>query len=395
MRSYMKWLCYSFIVGAIAACSPVRFSNDEMKVCENNQGCIVDENGMVQYGPFIFKIGSGKADILFVNDNSASMSFEQSKMAQRFANFVQNLDTQKVDYRIAMTTTDIESSRNPRRLINKDGALQNGELITFQDNSRYLTPQSANRVNLFNLAITRPETLQCENFIRNYLSQYGPNSRDTVDYNNKYFDNCPSTDERGVYAANLTVMNNYHSFVRPDANLTVILLSDEDARSEQYAMGNPDYLLESLDQPATFASMMQSKYPGKMWNFHTFIVRDQQCKTQQRNQILDSLGRPVVEGSYGNLYSQFNLTLRDDANRPRGLMLDICSNDYTTPLGQISTNISDRLQDLVLKCSDPISLSILPASVMWTKTGSVIKFTQPAPGTEVSVSYKCRPAKSL
>lgn len=398
MQFYMKWLCFSFIVGAIAACTPVRFSKDDSIACQGlgNSACVVSPDGMELFGPYNIKIGQGKVDILFVNDNSASMSFEQTKMAQRFANFIQNLDALKVDYRIAITTTDIETTTNPARAINQNGALQNGRLVAFGDGSKFLTPASANRVNLFNTQMTRPETLQCENFIRNYLAQYGPNSRNTQDYQGKYMQNCPSTDERGVYAANLTILNNYDSFLRSDANLTVILLTDEDARSEQYAMGNPNYPLESLDQPSTFVSNMTTQYPGKIWNFHSFIVRDQTCKTQQSNQIIDSLGRPVVEGSFGNLYSQFNLQLRDDSNRPRGLMLDICASDYTSALGEISTNIGSQLKEYALKCSDPAALSITPASIRWTKTGSTIHFTEPiAPGTDVSISYKCQARSTL
>ena len=394
MRNYLYWGAISFVLGAAVACSPVRFSRDESLQCQGtgSANCVVTPDGLETFGPFKFKVGGGKVDILFVDDNSASMSFEQSKLAERFSNFIQNLDARQVDYRIAITTTDIQTANNPPRAVNKEGALQNGRLVTFDDGSKFLTPSQANRVNLFNRAITRKETQDCESFIRNYIAQYGPASRNTTDYNNKYFQNCPSTDERGVYAPNLTILNNYDSFIRSDANLAVILISDEDARSELYAQQHPDFPLETLDTPASFASNMASKFPGKIWNFHSIIVKDASCRQQQSQQILDSAGQSVVQGSYGNLYAKFNLELKDEAGRPRGIMGDICASDYTSQLGQITTNISDRVEEIALKCKDPVSLSITPTSIQWSRNGNIVKLAQPlAVGTELTVTYKCNP----
>jgi len=66
------------------------------------------------------QVGSGgKADILFVDDNSGSMSFEQVHMADRFSTFLSALNTQSVDYRIGVITDDTTSSNNPPRTINQ------------------------------------------------------------------------------------------------------------------------------------------------------------------------------------------------------------------------------------------------------------------------------------
>lgn len=52
----------------------------------------------------------GIADILFVVDNSGSMSDDQTKLANSFSSFINWLVTAQVDYRIAITTTDTSAT---------------------------------------------------------------------------------------------------------------------------------------------------------------------------------------------------------------------------------------------------------------------------------------------
>ena len=52
----------------------------------------------------------GLADILFVVDNSGSMSEEQTKLGQSFNTFISWLVGGEVDYRIAITTTDMDAT---------------------------------------------------------------------------------------------------------------------------------------------------------------------------------------------------------------------------------------------------------------------------------------------
>jgi hypothetical protein len=49
----------------------------------------------------------GKSDILWVIDSSGSMAREQAQLANSFPKFFQHLQTQLVDYRIAVTTSDL------------------------------------------------------------------------------------------------------------------------------------------------------------------------------------------------------------------------------------------------------------------------------------------------
>jgi hypothetical protein len=61
----------------------------------------------------------GKSDILWVVDDSGSMAREQSQLASSFPKFFQHLQSQLVDYRIAVTTSDVYN--NGGRLVSSSG----------------------------------------------------------------------------------------------------------------------------------------------------------------------------------------------------------------------------------------------------------------------------------
>jgi hypothetical protein len=383
MKTFTKLTALSFVVGFYVGCSPVKFATSSAN-CNDATACVV-ENGMYSYS-YSVTAGSGKVDILFVDDNSASMSFEQKRLAARFANFIQNLDTKKVDYRIAITTTDVSGGSFP----------QGGQLIKLGDGSSYITPNQADRVNLFNNAIQRKETKDCENWIANYLRANGANSINSTAYASAYPKNCPSGDERGIYSANLVVQNNPDSFIRTDAHLAIIFLSDEDERSGLYLTPGAGYQLGNLDQPGTLVSNVRSKLGEskyKSLSVHSIVVKESTCLSQQNNQVLgdtpNESTRGLVTGSVGNVYLAFSQT-----NPSWGVAADICAKDqdYTTQLGQIQTNISSRTKDILLKCSNPTDLevSISGSTVAHSVNGNVLSFSQYlSAGTSVSVSYKC------
>jgi hypothetical protein len=381
MKTFTRLTALSFAVGFYVGCSPAKF--DVSTANCNDASCVV-ENGKYSYS-YSVTAGAGKVDILIVDDNSASMSFEQKRLADRFANFIQNLDAKKVDYRIAITTTDVSGGAFP----------QGGQLIKLSDGSSYITPSQAHRVNLFNSAIQRPETKNCENWIANYLRTNGASSINTSAYASAYSQNCPSGDERGIYSANLVVQKNPASFIRSDAHLSIIFLSDEDERSGLYST-NSGYKLASMDQPGTLVSNVrttlgESKY--KSLSIHSIIVKDNTCLNQQNNQVLGDVPneatRGLVTGSIGTVYLTFAQT-----NPAWGVAADICAkdSDYTTQLGQIQTNIESRIKDILLKCSSPTDLevNISGSTVAHSVSGNVLSFNQYlAAGTSVSLSYKC------
>lgn len=381
----------SFAVGAYVGCSPVKFSLST-EPCESTNTCVV-ENGKYSFNE-TKTVGGGKVDVLIVNDNSASMSFEQKKLASRFSGFIQALDNRKIDYRIGMTTTDIHvpGDNNEPRAINGSGARQNGGLVPFSNNL-YLTPAVANRVDLFNQNVVRPETLQCEQFIANWVQSNGLQSTETsAEYARQYKINCPSGDERGVYAASLAIAKNQSGFIRgSDSHLAVIFLSDEDVRSGLYDKIS-GYQLAAEDQPAHLIQSIYSKFGNnKGMSIHSISVKDSSCLAQQNDQTLGtppvSMTRGMVKGSIGAVYQTF-------AARGWGKNVDICFDDYTSQLGDITAHILEKVSSVTLQCSAPedLSVELIPAnnSISYALEGKTIKFSQNlAIGTQVKLSYKC------
>lgn len=372
MNTLTRMTVLSFAVGLYVGCSPVKFSLDDSK-CRDN-GCIV-ENGKYSFN-YTATAGLGKVDILIVNDNSASMSFEQARLAPRFSNFISDLDSKRIDYRIAMTTTDVTS--------------KGGSLLSFKEGTPYLTPAHQDRVILFNQTIQRPETLACEKFVANWIRNHGGdrNSIGTASYSTAYSQNCPSGDERGVYAANLVVNSNPSNFIRSDAHLAVIFLSDEDERSGLYQ--SQGHALDQLDQPAYLISNIKSRLGDDKYNslsVHAIVVKDQNCLNQQNSQTLDGYSPTtgLVTGSVGNVYLSF-------VNQRWGNAADICSNDYSSQLGQIRSQITERIKDIMLNCSNPTDLvvTVSGSPVAYQLEGKTLKFSQYlVPGTNVTMSYKC------
>lgn len=383
----LKFLAVPALVSIYVGCSPVNFAKDEeVNKCQNSGKNCISQNGKDYFDDTI-SIAGGLVDILVVDDNSASMSFEQTQLANRLSGFIQNLENQHADYRIAITTTDISSSSNPASSANKNGALQDGRLIQFPNGAYYLTSASgtlAQKDAWFKQTIQRPETSACETFIRNNYGKSG--------YDAAYAQNCPSGDERGIYAANLVVKNNPNSFIRSNAHLAIIVLSDEDERSQLYWYNQqnpgsyPGYDLESLDQPATLLSNVRAVFGGsKNLSVHSIITTTQACKDVQDNQMVIN-GASVVSGSFGLIYNQAS-------QMTQGIVGDICASDYTGQLGQISTNILNRINSATLACANPADLAVTivgQSGVTYTVAGNLVKFsTQLSPGTTVKLKYSC------
>jgi hypothetical protein len=399
-------------------CADKKFERDNSRFACQGLGAdkCINENGIDAFEDTLTGKG-GVADIVFVNDNSGSMSFEQTNMADKFNTFISVLDQKQINYRIGIITTDVSSASNPARSINQNGSLQDGKLIKFGDGSFYLTPGTPNKESLFATAIKRSETLQCENFLVN---------NQAVDENSAAFktgitENCPGQDERGIKASNLFIKNNASQMLRSNAPLSMVFLSDEDERSGIYD-DNGSYQLESEDLPQTLIENVKSIYPGRSFNAYaivvspgqltasanaeavakllsetesyngqtvtkyvggSFINKDVGCFDSQFNQ----LGLPAqksVKGSYGYVYA---LT----AMITNGIVGDICAADYTSQLNTIASDIVDKVDSYQLKCTNPISLIVsVPADMTYNVSGTTLSFSRPLkPSDTITVKHTC------
>lgn len=385
---YSKSLQIQFVIGvvfgAVIACSPTKFGNSQeaANICDASVVNCITQSGFVEVTQN-HKIGSGKVDILFVNDNSASMSKIQNQLAAKFAGFIQNLDAKSIDYRIAITTTDLNVvSQESKRL------------ISFGNGQKFITNADSNRVTLFNNSIVRNETLVCENFIISMFNVYGSSFQTQASYEAQYPIKCPSSDTRGIYTANMVISANSNSFMRTDANLNVILISNDNVRQNM--------LMEENDKAPTFISMMQNKYPTKYWDFNSIVVKDETCRQQQilrnsANQVVINQNGPAVNGGIGTEYMNLsNSAARDidDNSRPRGQILDICQSDYAQNFNHMATQISKDARMFTMKCA-PSAAPVVSAvgspniKVSHTWNGDKITFAQETQGISVTISYKC------
>lgn len=374
------------VLGSLIACSPSKFTQTQQSVnlCDSSVSKCINENGFINITQN-FQIGSGKVDILFVTDNSASMSKAQLQMASKFSGFIQSLDTIKADYRIAITTTDLS-------------VVNSQNLISFANGKKYITSSDSNRVMLFNSAIVRNETVLCEDFINSMFYTYGKNFQDSAynpTYATQYYQKCPSPDSRGIYTANVVVSANKDSFIRSDANLFIILISNDDVRKGKNK--------EENDKATTFISMMAQKHPNKYWDFNSIIVKDEVCKQSQvlknsSNQIvINGNDEPAISGGMGLEYANLsNSAAKDIENnpRPRGQILNICETDYSQHFSSMSTQISEDSRMVNLKCvpefEPVVTLAKYPyTNVNFTLNGNKLVFPRSVAGQSVEIQYRC------
>lgn len=397
MKNFWVWVGLIAFVGTYTACSGVRFSK-QVDVKQFGNACQQQSDSKVFCEGTEF-VSGGKVDVLIVDDNSASMSYEQARLASRFNNFVKLLDNKSMDYRIAVTTTDTSSTANPPRAVNQNGALQDGKLIAFPFGGKYVTQKDGDttkRADWFNAVINRQETLNCENFILGWVNS--GKSLESTEYTTQYADNCPTTDERGIYAANLVLQNNPDSFIRPEADLAIIFLSDEDVRSQLYHYNYPGYELSEMDKSSTLINNIRTLYPSKAFGVHAIIVKSEACLNQQAAQT-----QGIVNGSYGWEYHnavQQAKTAMNAMGFPADVTSkmvsgDICASDYTSQLSQIFDSINGQVKDsIALGCENPtdmvVTLSTSDPSITHSVIGNTLKFNKKLPvGTSVSYRYSC------
>ncbi|MCM2349949.1 MAG: hypothetical protein NDI69_07995, partial [Bacteriovoracaceae bacterium] len=142
-----------------------------------------------------------KLDIVWIIDNSGSMSDEQEALGENFNSFIQDFITKDVDFKMAITTTDTSSYSKA------------GLMVTDSDKKLNTAAAKSNPVQFM------------EDFKR--MVKVGTKG---------------SGYEKGLEASE-GFMNKYaRTFLRPDAYLAVVVLSDEEDQSAKSVASYTDYL---------------------------------------------------------------------------------------------------------------------------------------------------------
>ena len=287
----LRKLWMVIFIGIIyVGCAPVDFAVDMgSDGCDafGGPGTCRYENGRLVGKPRAFTMNGGKIDIVFVNDNSGSMSFYQKKLGARLKSFIDHLNKVKSDFQVGIVTTDISTGidasfqNNDPRAINGNGAFQDGKLIAFPNGKSFFSVSDFNTsdfiagsipgIDLFKRTIERDETQKCDVFLKT-----GTNKE--LEWESPlYRENCPSGDERGLYAASLVLKNNPSGIIRDESNKVVfIILGNEDVRSSAYSRtkfaAEANFRLKPEDMPTSLVDVFRQKYPRKSLKVNTISI---------------------------------------------------------------------------------------------------------------------------
>jgi hypothetical protein len=306
-----------------------------------------------------FTVETAKVDLLFVIDNSGSMEAEQAELGNRFPTFLSTLT--EIDWQIGFVTTDMDGS----------GPTKGGNLLEIEGaapGTKIITPNTPERNKRFKDTVQRSEI--------------------------------GSGDERGIYAAIENVKkHSTHNLYRDKTPMAVVLLSDEDERSNGGEI--LDYPLEEdRDTPQAFVDTVHSTFNGeKSFSFHSIVISpgDDDCLDEQNQQGLHSY--------FGNTYAALsNLTDLDTKSiATPGVVGNICGPpssgqiDYGPQLTQIGDSIRKKLGSRKLGCvpvTGEVEVEFTPAddAINVTLSEDTITFDPPlAGGTKVKLVYPCPP----
>lgn len=298
-----------------------------------------------------------KADILFVIDNSGSMSDEQKEVARRISHFFTTI--KKLDWRVGIITTDPYA-------INPDSGLPNlladGALLAYPNGRYFLDSQmSINQArDQFAQTIYRPERGNGhERGIRNTYRAI----------------------QRSLYPQQDIRNQRLHDFFRTKASLSVVLISDEDETTKDGA----GQLLsdQKMSQGSELTGYIHQVWgANKRFQFNSVIVRPGD------NFCIDQFER------FGVAYAQLS-------QRTGGVIEDICANDYSGVLKKIAAGVVNLQKVYKLKCQpqdidgdghldfEVIKTQGMGSTPSYSIVGDQVEFRRPLSAGHYQFSYPC------
>jgi hypothetical protein len=292
---------------------------------------------------FSSQTAAGKVDILFVDDNSASMETEQTKLGNRFTAFTAAIAG--LNWQVGVTTTDCSTGTY--------GIC--GDLLPMTGVAgRILTSATPNFDAVFHDTIIRPETAGC-------VARA----------------DCPSGNEEALKAT-IGAMNKRSGvnagFFRPGAALRVIILTDEDEQSTGPATATTPQQVVN-----TFNSIWGATKDLRTYAITT-MTGDQGCLAMQQAQ----------QGGIG-AYGSFSMNL---ATLTGGASQSICAGNYDNLLSQIGNDVIGSVTDSVTLTRTPVAGTVNvvftpTANIRFTVQGRDVVFASGVPGgTNIAVTYE-------
>lgn len=193
-----------------------------------------------------------KLDVLFVVDNSGSMSSSQASLATNFPSFINFFKTKGYDFKIAVTTTDAYYGD---QFVSSGCSLCNLAQTRFRSGA---TPP------VYVITSTTPQL-------------------ETVFANNVNVGITGSGDERAFSSFKAALNSSLNvGFHRSDAYLSVVIVSDEDDFSHNDINLNESYTQPTLHSVASYKSFLETFTAGQAtqdFSVSTISILDNACRT--------------------------------------------------------------------------------------------------------------------
>lgn len=295
-----------------------------------------------------------EVDILFVIDNSCSMSAEQASLTQNFSSFIAFADAQALDYRIAVVSTDGDSCPTPTPA-ERPAGMDQGRCGYFADGSA--TGQRDP-----NWRLITPDEQPSPAAAFRAIATQGING---------------SGAERGLQAAynalsspRITGWN--AGFLRPDAYLALIFIADEDDQSTNTV----DFFV----------------------NYFLAIKGFRNTNLFSASAIVGDVPNGCSSGDPGFRYVQ-------TAQQTGGIVESICTTDWADALENLGLSVFGYKSRFFLSNQPipasvqvlidgvPIAATSMSGQVRWTydDVSNSLNFDPlaiPEPGSEIVISYR-------
>jgi hypothetical protein len=269
---------------------------------------------------------NSKIDILWVVDNSGSMDTSQVNVANNFQSFINDFQNKGYDYRIAVTTT--EAYR----------ALYGGSPSQF---SKFR--DGTNATSHSGVFIIEPDTPDLTNVFMTNILQGTSGSG-----NERAFQSITAALDEPLNAG----------FLRPDAFLSVVIVSDEDdfsADTQSWITSYSDSRLHSVQRYVDYLDTVKDVQPGvQSYSVSAVAIFDEACRDelnlswtgrligQRYGELVDATG-----GVKGSLCGDFASTLATVAEN----VLTLATQFYLTRV-PIESSIVVKLNGVVVPKSE-------------------------------------------
>lgn len=215
------------------------------------------------------QLSGQNVDVLFVVDNSGSMSEEQSNLANNFGKFIGEAATWNNDYHLAVTTTDIEGQGG--RFVGSPRFLTKATIGSFANSIKVGTNGSGTEQGL----------------LAAQLALSLPNTSDSSIACTKDAD-CSSPD--GCWDGFCGGPN--RGFLRKDASLEIVIVSDEEDQS-------PSDLVFYLN----FFKSLKGLFNDNLLHIHAIVGPPGGCSSSNGDASAGLRYRDIVQSTGGNLAS--------------------------------------------------------------------------------------------